>query len=447
MDSGTGGSAGSSGSGGDGVVLTSGTGGTVLQGAGGSVLTGAGGDATGSSGGATGSGGVPTGGGGASTAGTGGSTLPGTGGTAPAEPKVVTSAQGAFWKVGTLTEVTDRDRRRHRQRHAPSHQSWDGFGGAFNEVGWNVLSHAQRGRPRPRDEAAVRRDRRRALRVSDGSRSAPATTPSIATRSTRRANDYTMANFSIDRDRQKLIPYIQAALAIKPDLHLWASPWTPPTWMKDNDAMDGGNMKDDAQIAAGAALYLARFVEEYGKAGHQDRGDSPAERARLRDRTIRAVSGRRRCMTKFIGTYLGPTFAARSVTAQIYLGTMSNNDAGKDGTIVSTVTGDATAMSYVKGFGLQWNMLRSVSGLKSTQPAHRPDRAQMRQLSLEPGGLPRLQRRPRRRTTMPTPWRAGAYIRDWIKAGVTSYSAWNMVLDTVGQEHRLGARPGPRTRC
>jgi glucosylceramidase len=24
------------------------------------------------------------------------------------------------------------------------------------------------------------------------------------------------------------------------------------------------------------------------------------------------------------------------------------------------------------------------------------------------------------------------YLRDWIKAGVTAYSAWNMVLDTVG---------------
>jgi glucosylceramidase len=35
-------------------------------------------------------------------------------------------------------------------------------------------------------------------------------------------------------------------------------------------------------------------------------------------------------MTKFIRDYLGPTFAARSLTAQIFLGTMSNNDAGKE---------------------------------------------------------------------------------------------------------------------
>ena len=46
------------------------------------------------------------------------------------------------------------------------------------------------------------------------------------------AGDTAMASFSIERDKQKLIPFIQAALAVKADIHLWGSPWTPPTWMK-----------------------------------------------------------------------------------------------------------------------------------------------------------------------------------------------------------------------
>ena len=40
--------------------------------------------------------------------------------------------------------------------------------------------------------------------------------------------DYTMRNFSIDRDRYILIPYIKEALKVRPDLKLWASPWAPP---------------------------------------------------------------------------------------------------------------------------------------------------------------------------------------------------------------------------
>lgn len=48
-------------------------------------------------------------------------------------------------------------------------------------------------------------------------------------------DDYTMRNFSIDRDRFILIPYIKEALKLRPDLKMWASPWTPPAWMKVNE--------------------------------------------------------------------------------------------------------------------------------------------------------------------------------------------------------------------
>jgi glucosylceramidase len=64
-----------------------------------------------------------------------------------------------------------------------------------------------------------------------------------------------MANFSIAHDQQLLIPYINAALAVNPTLHLWASPWTPPAWMKDNNKIDGGNMKDDATALEIAAIF------------------------------------------------------------------------------------------------------------------------------------------------------------------------------------------------
>ena len=242
------------------------------------------------------------------------------------------------------------------------------------------------------------------------------------------ANDFTMANFSIARDRIRLIPYIKAALALNANIRLWASPWTPPTWMKDNEAFDGGNMEDNAQNLQALALYLAKFVQEYGKEGikieaihHQNEPNY--------------ATGYPSCLwtpalyTKFIGMYLGPTFASQNVTAQIYLGTMSNADAGKDTTIIGTVLADATALSYVKGFGLQWNMINSVSGLTGRN-------------------LPILQTEHKCGNY---PWETATFksdkapndhaygvesfllIRDWLKAGVHSYSAWNMVLDTIGK--------------
>ena len=38
---------------------------------------------------------------------------------------------------------------------------------------------------------------------------------------------------------EKLIPYIKAAQAVKGNIRFWASPWTPPTWMKQGPFQPG----------------------------------------------------------------------------------------------------------------------------------------------------------------------------------------------------------------
>ncbi len=81
------------------------------------------------------------------------------------------------------------------------------------------------------------------------------------------AGDFEMSQFSVERDKQKLIPYIRAALAVAPHVQLWASPWSPPTWMKENAVFDGGHIKEDDATLHALALYLTRFVQEYGKLG------------------------------------------------------------------------------------------------------------------------------------------------------------------------------------
>ena len=75
--------------------------------------------------------------------------------------------------------------------------------------------------------------------------------------------DYSMERLSIARDREKLIPYVKAALQIKPDIHLWGSPWVGPDWTMGN----GSAMKSDAQTLEADALYLAKSVEEYANEG------------------------------------------------------------------------------------------------------------------------------------------------------------------------------------
>ena len=142
------------------------------------------------------------------------------------------------------------------------YQRWEGFGGTFNEMGWDALSVV--GAAETTKALKLLFDARDGANFVYGRLPVGASDYAMSWYTlAETANDYAMANFSIARDREKLIPYIKAALQVRPDIHLWASPWIPPPWMKDS----GGNMKSDAQTQGAYALYLAKFVEEYGKEG------------------------------------------------------------------------------------------------------------------------------------------------------------------------------------
>ena len=48
------------------------------------------------------------------------------------------------------------------------------------------------------------------------------------------AGDFELRYFNIERDKQTLLPMIHQAQKYQPNLRLWMSPWSPPTWMKIN---------------------------------------------------------------------------------------------------------------------------------------------------------------------------------------------------------------------
>ena len=95
--------------------------------------------------------------------------------------------------------------------------------------------------------------------------------------------------------------------------------------------------------------------------------------------------------------------------------------------IVGSVMADATARGYVKVLGYQWGMRtrrrrRSRYDIPVWQTEH------------QCGNYPWAT--PFDATTAPNDHayavESWGLIRDWIKAGVTAYSTWNMVLDTAG---------------
>lgn len=77
--------------------------------------------------------------------------------------------------------------------------------------------------------------------------------------------DLSLSRFSIDRDREYIIPMIKEILAIKPDLTLFASPWSPPGWMKTGGSFGGGYMRE--KYFDCYAEYLVKFIKAYAAEG------------------------------------------------------------------------------------------------------------------------------------------------------------------------------------
>lgn len=79
--------------------------------------------------------------------------------------------------------------------------------------------------------------------------------------------DETLDTFNIDEDRKYIIPFVKDAIKkAKEEIFLFASPWSPPAFMKENGSRyNGGKLK--REYYGLWAEYMVRFVEEYAKEG------------------------------------------------------------------------------------------------------------------------------------------------------------------------------------
>ncbi len=78
--------------------------------------------------------------------------------------------------------------------------------------------------------------------------------------------DRLLEKFSIDRDREFILPLVKEALKKENGLSLLASPWSPPAFMKTNNEMNhGGKLKED--FRAMWASMIVRYLKEYEQQG------------------------------------------------------------------------------------------------------------------------------------------------------------------------------------
>ena len=81
------------------------------------------------------------------------------------------------------------------------------------------------------------------------------------------STDYGMRHFSVEHDRQQILPLLRQALALNPALKVIATPWSPPAWMKTSGSLIGGRLIDDPRIYGAYAQYFVKFIQAYQRAG------------------------------------------------------------------------------------------------------------------------------------------------------------------------------------
>ena len=166
-----------------------------------------------------------------------------------------------------------------------------------------------------------------------------------------RPGDTSLSSFSIERDRQSLIPFIQAAQrARRAPLKLLASPWSPPAWMKSNGRMnDGGTLLPEFRTAW-AQCYV-RFIQAYAAEGIPIWGVSvqnePDAVQRWDSCVYSAIQER-----DFVRDYLGPQLHAAGLSNVRILIWDHNRDLMLDRATV--IFSDPGAAQYVWGTGFHW---------------------------------------------------------------------------------------------
>ncbi len=165
------------------------------------------------------------------------------------------------------------------------------------------------------------------------------------------SNDVDLKTFNIEHDRKYKIPFIKEAMtAAGGKLDLFASPWSPPSWMKTNHNMiRGGKLKPEYYDSW--AMYYTKFIKEYEKEGIPVWGISvqnePMATQRWESCVYTAEEER-----DFLKKHLGPTMEKEGLKDKKIIVWDHNRDLMYQR--AQTYFDDPEAAKYAWGIGFHW---------------------------------------------------------------------------------------------
>lgn len=245
--------------------------------------------------------------------------------------------------------------------------------------------------------------------------------------------DTSLSSFSVAHDEKFRIPFIKQAIAAAGgSLLLFASPWSPPAWMKDNnDVLHGGKLLP--KYAQSWANHYVKFIQAYEASGIPVWGLSVQNEPMAKqiwESCIYTAEEER----DFVKKYLGPTLQKNGLGDRKLICWDHNRDLIYQR--ATTLLSDPEASKYIWGIGFHWyetwtGSAMQFENLKRVKEAFPDKNLVFTEGCVERFGLDRV-----------TDWSLGerygnSMINDF-NCGTVAWTDWNVLLDEKGGPNHVG---------
>ena len=164
-------------------------------------------------------------------------------------------------------------------------------------------------------------------------------------------NDLALEHFTIEDDKDDIIPMILEAKAIsKEGFNIIASPWSCPPWMKDNKSYVGGKLLPEYNDTF--ALYFSKYLEAYKNEGINIWGVTVINEPHGNGNNWESTLFSPEEMTLFVQNHLGPKLERDGWNEIKILGYDQNRAGLKEW--VDAMYKDEKTSKYFAGTAIHW---------------------------------------------------------------------------------------------
>lgn len=247
--------------------------------------------------------------------------------------------------------------------------------------------------------------------------------------------DSELKTFNIEHDKQFRLPFTKLAIAAAGGgLTMYASPWSPPAFMKTNNNMlQGGKLK--AEFYQPWANYYAKFIKAYEKEGIPIWGltiqNEPMATQRWESCIYTAEEER-----DFLKNYLGPTLEKEGLGDKNIIVWDHNRDLMFQR--ANVILNDPEASKYVWGVGFHWyedwkDGIPMFNNVKAVNEAYPDKNLIFTEGTNEKYDLTRIMSEDPKLAE-----RYGKSMINDFNNGTVAWTDWNILLDETGGPNHVG---------